>query len=112
MSALTALARLTLFGTAAGGLEEPLPSGTRSLLLRFESGVMDAPTVTFGAVVTPTVVDSLVPGDEAVIAELTFWMDEAEIFVVAGSTFEIWYGQVIGSGTILEVRRDRFAFGS
>jgi hypothetical protein len=107
MSALRARACLSLLAAADGGLTSPLPPGTRSLLLRFLSGIDVSPVVTIGAVIAPVAARPLCPGDQALEVELTFWADEAEVFVIAGASFELWYGRAVGDGKIREVMRDR-----
>jgi hypothetical protein len=107
MNALRAKASLSLLTGADGGLTSPLPTGTRSLLLRFPSGIDLSPEVVIGAVIVPMEGRSLRPGDQDLEAELVFWADEAEVFVTVGASFELWYGRPVGNGLIREVMRDR-----
>ena len=107
MNALRARAYLSLLTGADGGLTSPLPAGTRSLLLRFPSGIDLSPEVSIGAVIVPMGGRALCPGDRDLDVELTFWADEAEVFVTAGASFGLWYGRSVGDGMIREVMRDR-----
>lgn len=108
MSALMARARISLRPIDRGGLKATLGTGTRSLLLTFPSGSEDAPLVTIGAVIEPVGPESLDPGSSGVEVVLTFWTDEAEVFVHAGGSFQLCYGgRVVGDGAITEVDRDR-----
>jgi hypothetical protein len=63
--------------------------------------------VDIGAVVAPSDGSSLRPGASDIDVDLIFWADEAEVFVSAGASFELWYGGIVGSGEIREVTRDR-----
>jgi hypothetical protein len=108
MSALRAHARISLLSAECGGLKAPLRTGTRSLLLSFDSGIEDSPLVTIGAALEPMGFEALDPGARGVDVVLTFWADEAEIFVCVGESFELRYGsRPVGEGTITEVERDR-----
>lgn len=103
MTGYRVLATLTLAPTADGGLSAPMPTGTRSLLLRFatlEEG--QSSPVSLGAVIIPRVAAALTPG-EKLEAEVLFWADEARIYAAPGATFELWYGRVVGSGTVTSV---------
>lgn len=73
-------ARIELLSTSSGGLQGPLPSGTRSLILQFES-----------------------PGARDVPVHLWFWHDLARIYATPGITFDIWYGRVVGAGVVEEL---------
>jgi len=107
MGALRARARISLRAVEGAGLEMPLPTGTKSLLLCFDSGMEDPPTVTVGAVIEPVAASSLDPGARDLDVWLTFWADEAEIFATPGAPFELRYGRPVGDGTIYEVIKDR-----
>ena len=98
---------MSLLTGANGGLTSSLPSGTRSLLLRFPSGIDLPPEVSIGAVIVPMGDLTLCPGDQDLEVELTFWSDEAEVFVTVGASFELWYGRPVGDGMIRAVLRDR-----
>jgi hypothetical protein len=32
-----------------------------------------------------------------------FWAEEARIYATAGASFEIWYGRLVGSGTVTDL---------
>jgi len=81
MGGLKATAHLSLRATGDAGLEAPLPSGTKSLLLAFESGMNRPPKITLGTMIVPVTVDALAPGAGELEVWWTFWADEAEVFV-------------------------------
>jgi hypothetical protein len=93
-------ATLSLTPTSEGGLAQPLPAGTRSLLLRFPADDDGRPgEVTLGAVLTPRNAAELTPGSDT-DADVLFWADEARIHATAGAPFELWYGRPVGHGTV------------
>jgi hypothetical protein len=101
------IAALDLKPAEDGGLSAPLPAGTRSLLLRFPEGDEQSAAVTLGAVITPRAATELAPG-EKVDAQVLFWADEARIHATVGASFDLWYGRVVGCGTVIsEDREDR-----
>lgn len=100
MTAYRVLAKLSLKPTSEGGLAQPLPAGTRSLLLRFPADDDGRPgVVTLGAMLTPRNAAELAPGQDT-DAEVLFWADEARIHATTGTPFELWYGRPVGNGTI------------
>ena len=97
------LARLELAPADNGGLVQPLPAGTRSLLLRFPAAGDDSSEpVTLGAVVTPRGAAELVPG-QVTDADVLFWADEARVHATPGTSFELWYGRPVGRGAVTGV---------
>jgi hypothetical protein len=56
-------------------------------------------------VVTPRDAAELVPGDD-VDAEVLFWADEARIHATVGAPFDLWYGRLVGHGTVTGVADD------
>jgi hypothetical protein len=96
-------ARLELTPAENGGLIQPLPAGTRSLLLRFPAAGDGSPEpVALGAVLTSRAATELTPG-EVTDADVLFWADEARIHATVGSSFELWYGRPVGRGTVTGV---------
>lgn len=76
-----------------------LPAATRSMLFRFgEEGTL------LGAQVTSVEGTSFAPGTHH-SATVEFWADEAADEIVAtGSRFVVWYGGVIGEGSVTAIR--------
>ena len=107
MAALLATARVSLLPTGEGGLTAPLATGTKSLLLRFASGIEGDPLVTLGAVIDSEDRTPIAPGDRDRDVRLQFWADTAEVFVSNGASFELYYGREVGHGVVLRVVRDR-----
>ncbi len=99
MTAYRVLATLSLQSAGDGGLAQPLPAGTRSLVLRFPSDDGHPGPVTLGAMLTPRAGAELVPGKDT-DAEVLFWADEARIYATVGTPFELWYGRPVGHGTV------------
>ncbi len=107
MPALLATARVSLLSAAEGGLTASLATGTKSLLLRFASGIEGDPVVTLGAVIDSADRMPIAPGDRDRDVSLTFWAEAAEVFVSIGSPFDLYYGREVGHGVVLDVERDR-----
>jgi hypothetical protein len=101
-----ARAELNLALPDEGGLSTALPSGTRSLLLRFAGFEGNQDSLPIGAVITTTKGEALEPGDRKVEADLHFWADEARIHATPGAHFELWYRRAVGTGMILNVVAD------
>lgn len=93
-------ARLSLYPTESGGLQTPLPTGTRSLLLNFQSFESHDEQVQIGAVIIVMDANKLEPGVMDARVRLHFWADEATIYATPGATFKIWYGLVVGEGVV------------
>jgi len=94
-------AELTLTLIDEGGLKAPMPSGTRSLLLRFP--VSGHEPLTLGAEVTAQGQAELAPGADGVRVIVHFWADEASDVAVPGARFAVWYGgREVGRGIVLE----------
>jgi hypothetical protein len=100
MTGYRVIAALDLKPAEDGGLAAPLPAGTRSLLLRFPDGDAQSAEVTLGAVITPRAAAQLAPG-EKLDAQVLFWADEARIHATVGASFDLWYGRVVGNGTVI-----------
>ena len=100
MTGIYADASLRLLPTEEDGLERSVVSGTRGLLLMFDT---DDGEVQLGAVVKLRDRAELLPGQEAPV-ELHFWADEARIYATPGSKFRAWYGRTVGEGTIGRLR--------
>ena len=94
------LADLSLKPTTEGGLREPLPSGTPSLI--FEFCVQNGKTQ-LGARIGTASGEPLRPGEEVIGAGVDFWADEARIYATEGQQFELWYGKGIGHGVVRQV---------
>lgn len=82
-------------------LTNPLPSGTRSLLLQFEALDGSDGEVTLGTIVTVGAAgEQMMPGRSYADAGLTLWADVARLYATVGSSFQVWYGRVVGHGTV------------
>jgi hypothetical protein len=98
-------ARINMLATASGGLREPLPTGTRSLLAGFPA--LEGPgDVQIGAVIEVSDGGLLTPGTKDVRVRLRFWADDAAIYATPGATFTLWYGRVVGAGVVERVIDD------
>ena len=97
---------LELSPSAEGGLREPMPAPTPSLLLVFTVAAEgdDERERQIGAMISvPT---ALVPGS-APSAQVTFWDDLGRIYATPGAGFRIWYaGRIVGSGRVLAEATD------
>lgn len=94
-------ARLALLRSNDGGLATPLPSGTRSLLLWFAALDGSDDAAILGALITlGDAQEALRPGSSYADVELLFWVDVARLYATACSNFKVWYGRVVGSGTV------------
>src|SRR5271155_5531054 len=97
-------ARIGLSPSSAGGLRSPMPSGGRSLLLKFPS--LDSPDqqTTIGAVIDTLDGAALEPDIDDVTVSLWFWAGEAQIYATPGARFLLWYaGRVVGQGEVVRV---------
>jgi hypothetical protein len=79
----TGLATIELFESQDGGLRNPFPSGTRSLLISFDDAVAGE---TLGVVIEVFGNGELVPGSSYTV-RLLFWSDVARIYGSAGAGF-------------------------
>jgi hypothetical protein len=93
-------ARVSLLSVDLGGLQVPLPSATRSLLLNFSSLSEQDGTVQIGAVIDRLDGRALEPGAVDVPVRLRFWAGEAAVYATPGTTFQLWYGGVVGDGVV------------
>jgi hypothetical protein len=98
-------AELVLAATDDGGLRAALPSGTRSLVLRFASLEHSDGLLSLGAVITVSDGEALVPSTACEV-ELQFWADEARIYATPGVPFDLWYGRAVGKGVVLSPVED------
>ena len=96
----TVEARLTLSPVESGGLDGPMPTGTRSLLLAFTSLERPDEHVMIGAVIDVVDGPTLVPGADDVPVIIRFWADEAEVYATPGTAFTLWYGPPVGRGVV------------
>lgn len=71
-------------------------AGSRSLLYVFNGQRIGAHATTADGC-------DLVPGSEHEGVVLNFWADEARDLVAVGSTFEVWYGGIVGDGEVQSV---------
>lgn len=94
-------ARITLLDTGSGGLTQPLPDGTRSMLVVFDAE-HSPQRVELGAMIITDTTD-LVPGASDIDCRLKFWDDEARIHATPGVHFDLWYGWVVGHGVVTDV---------
>jgi hypothetical protein len=82
-------ARVGLLLSESGGLEAPMPTGTRSLLLVFPSLEDEGKEVMIGAVIDVMNGSALAPGAEGVPVPLRFWAGEAAVYAVPGAAFTL-----------------------
>jgi hypothetical protein len=102
----TVEARLKLLPTELGGLRNPIPSGSRSLLLAFARPGPDAEDVKIGAVIDVIGGSALVPGGAEIPVNIRFWADEAAVYATPGVSFTLWYGHTVGTGVVTRVGAD------
>lgn len=94
-------ARVGLSATAAGGLHTPMPSKSRSLLLRFPS--LDSPgeQTTIGTAIE-TLDGALLEPGTGLTVRLRFWAGEAQLYATPGAEFSLLYaGRTVGQGEVL-----------
>ncbi|SRR6266446_5698264 len=96
-------ARVGLLPAESGGLHDPMPTGTRSLMLVFPSLEDPASEVKIGAVIEVIGGPALVPGTEEVPVIMRFWADEAAVYATPGAAFTLWYGRPVGTGMVTRV---------
>lgn len=96
-------ARVGLLPAEEGGLQSPMPTGTRSLLLVFPSLEDPDGKVEIGAVIDVVSGPALVPGAYGVPVIVRFWADEAAVYATPGAEFTLWYGRAIGQGVVTQV---------
>lgn len=92
-------AQIDLLPTAEGGLREPMPLPTTSLLLVFEPLDGDSPDeVQIGARIAAPDRNSMAPGDSIHVV-VDFWAEVGRIYATPGVAFRLWYaGRVVGIG--------------
>lgn len=91
-------AELRLLRSNDGGLAEPMPAPTPSLLLIFPANGLVEDEIQLGAMVSGP--DMLVPGDHLRV-RLSFWDDLGRIHATVGQSFHLRYdGRVIGAGCV------------
>lgn len=96
-------ARVGLLATEAGGLNSPMPTGTRSLMLVFPSLEDSGGEVKIGAVIETINGAALVPGADEVPVIIRFWADEAAVYATPGTAFTLWYSRVVGKGVVTRI---------
>lgn len=97
-------ARIGLSPASARGPQFSMPSGGRSLLLKFCS--LDDPDqqTTIGAAIDTLDGSAIEPGITGVTVRLSFWAGEAQVYATPGAKFLLWYaGQTVGQGEVLRV---------
>ena len=98
-----ARARIDLIAAAEDGLSEPMPSPSRSLILRVEHEAAED-EVNLGVQITTVSGEPLFPGASGVPVDLHFWSDLADVFVVPTTQFTLRYpNRVVGRGQVLDV---------
>jgi len=90
---------LTLLSTSEGGLENPVPTGSPSLLFTFQS---DGGEVQVGGSLHVESGDHLDPGQTAAVV-LDFWYDEGVTYASPGVEFGVWQGRTVGRGRVIEL---------
>ena len=100
-SGLTCDALITIDRTKIGQ-QTRFPSGTRSLLIRFQP-TWQHDHVDLGAVISTQSGGDIIPGEIDVPVNLEFWADEAELYVTQGESFSLWYSHEIGKGQIVGI---------
>jgi hypothetical protein len=97
-------ARIGLSPASAQGPQFSMPSGGRSLLLRFRSLEDPDQQTTIGAAIDTLDGSAIEPGITGVIVRLWFWADEAQAYATPGAKFLLWYaGRTVGQGEVLRV---------
>jgi hypothetical protein len=97
-------ARIGLSPASAQGPQFSMPSGGRSLLLKFRSLEDPDQQTTIGAVIDTPDGSAIEPGIAGVIVRLWFWADEAQVYATPSAKFLLWYaGQTVGHGEVLRV---------
>jgi hypothetical protein len=79
---------------AHGGLDAPIPTPTRSLLLKFDGE-------SIGAQISTTDGLPLAPGVGPQSVPVTFWAEEAEYLAVPSRQFDVSYGRTVGRVRII-----------
>jgi len=100
-------AEIELFPTPEGGLREPMPLNTTSLLLVFESLDDDSPgKVQIGGHIAAADRSALAAGDRVQVA-VDFWADIGAIYATPGVQFKLWYaGRIVGVGMFMPQAND------
>jgi hypothetical protein len=97
-------ARISLSPSSETGLRFSMPSGGRSLLLRFRSLESPDQEITIGAAMCTVDGAALEPGCNAVSVRVWFWADEAQVYATPGAQFRLWYaGRTVGHGKVQRV---------
>jgi len=92
-------ARVGLLPAESGGLDSPMPTGTRSPLLVFPSLEHPAEEVKIGAVIDVIGGPALVPGTDEVPVIIRFWADEAAVYAPPGAA-DIFNSRIAGFGEL------------
>ena len=99
--ALTARAQISLLRSDAGGIVLALPSGTRSLLLKFHLSQISGVETSVGAVIESESGEMLSPGHQDTNVSILYWAVDARALFFPGARFAIWYGRDVGEGLIV-----------
>ena len=92
-------AEIELFSSELGGLKEPMPLPTKSLILVFASLDKDSSDdVMIGACISSGDRGSMAPGDQ-LHAIVEFWAGVGRVYATDETQFKLWYaGRIVGSG--------------
>lgn len=100
---------ITLDAAPGEGPVREYPSGTHAVMVRASLPGNAAEDKYFEAVIAREDGKPLRPGDDAVVATVTVFDDDAGEFLAGGQHFALWQGRDIGHGV---VSRRVFASGS
>jgi hypothetical protein len=79
-----------------------MPSPCKSLILRVEHDLEGEEQVDLGVQIWTSSGEPLQPGTAEMAAELNFWADLADVYVVPGMTFTLRYpARIVGRGQVL-----------
>ena len=98
---LTARAQISLLPSDAGGIVMALPSGTRSLLLKFHPSQISGVETSVGAVIESESGEMLSPGLQDTKVSIQYWAVDACALFFTGARFAIWYGRDVGERLIV-----------
>lgn len=101
---MRAHATIDMYESPAGGLVEPLPSPSQSLILRIHGNNLDDESVDLGVRITTLSGEPISPGTSGLAVALDFWSDLADVYVVPSTAFTLRYpSRVVGDGRVLDV---------
>src|SRR5260370_29273412 len=93
-------ARVGLLPAESGGLHDPMPTGTRSLMLVFPSLEDPASEVKIGAVIEVIGGPALVPGTGEGPGVMRLLAAEAQVYVPPGASVTLWYCRCVWTGVV------------